>query len=196
MVVRKKVRWLIGVSGILCTGLFLGLISACEQPSSPAQGDKMKAVAPGSVPVAPKIGYRPPSFTLQNLEGKTVDLESFRGKVIFINFWATWCVPCRAEMPLMEKLYQDLKDKDFVMLAVSEDLEGKSVVEPYVKEFKLTFPVLLDPDLAINSLYGIRAIPETFLIDKTGIITHKIPGARDWTQKEMRELIAKLLLLK
>jgi peroxiredoxin len=176
-------------------GLFLGLINACEQSSSPAQGDKLKA-AKGSAQVAPKIGYRPPNFTLQNLEGKTVDLESFRGKVIFINFWATWCIPCRAEMPALEKLYQDFKDKDFVMLAVSEDLEGKSVVEPFVQELKITFPILLDSDLAVNSLYGIRAIPETFLIDKTGLITHKIPGARDWTQKDMRELVEKLVLFK
>jgi peroxiredoxin len=194
MVVWKKIKWSIGISRIFSTVLFLGLISACGQSSS-SPSVKVNAAAE-SPQVAPKIGYRPPNFALQNLEGKTVDLDSFRGKVIFINFWATWCIPCRAEMPLMEKLYQDFKDKDFVMLAVSEDLEGKSVVDPFVKEFKLTFPILLDPDLAVNSLYGIRAIPETFLIDKTGLITHKIPGARDWSQKEMRELVTKLLSLK
>jgi len=191
MVVPKKVRWYICIPGILFAGILLGLIGACEQSSSPAL-DK----ASGSAQVAPKIGYRPPNFSLRNLEGGTVELDSFRGKVIFINFWATWCIPCRAEMPLMEKLYQELKDKDFVMLAVSEDLDGKSIVEPFVKEYKLNFPILLDPDLAVQTLYGVRAIPETFLIDKTGIITHKIPGARDWSQKEMHDLVLKLIQLK
>jgi peroxiredoxin len=192
MIVRKNAKWLTGVPGILLMGLSLGLIVACGQSSSPAV-DKTSA---GTVQVAPKIGYRPPNFTLQDLEGKTVELDSFRGKVIFINFWATWCIPCRAEMPLMEKMYQEFKNKDFVMLAVAEDLDGRSVVEPFVKEYKLTFPILLDPTLDVQTLYGIRAIPETFLIDKSGIITHKIPGARDWSQKEMRALVEKLILLK
>jgi peroxiredoxin len=194
MIVRKKVKWSVAIFGIFWMGFFLGLVSACGQSGSPVSVDKKAAAE--SAQVAPRIGYRPPNFALKDLEGRTIDLESFRGKVIFINFWATWCVPCRAEMPLMEKLYQEFKDKDFVMLAVSEDLEGKSVVEPFVKELKFTFPVLLDQDLAVMTLYGIRAIPETFLIDRTGLITHKIPGARDWSQKEMKELVAKLLLHK
>lgn len=180
---------------MLGMGLFLGLI-ACGQTSSPATADKVKAGAGSTEEVAPRLGYRPPNFTLQDLQGRTVELGSFRGKVIFINFWATWCVPCRAEMPAMERLYQDFKDKDFVMLAISEDLEGRSVVVPFVEEFKFTFPILLDPDLIINDRYGVKGIPTTFLIDKTGTITHKMLGARDWTQKESRDTVRKLVLAK
>lgn len=194
-VVRKKVRWLIAISRMLGMGLFLGLI-ACGQTGSPAAADKVKAGAGSTEEVAARIGYRPPNFTLQDLQGRTVELGSFRGKVIFINFWATWCAPCRAEMPAMERLYQDLKDKDFIMLAISQDLEGKAVVEPFVKEFKFTFPILLDPDLRLNDQYELRGIPTTLLIDKTGTITHKMLGARDWNQKISRDLISKLLQAK
>src|SRR6266446_2522928 len=109
------------ISRMLVMGLFFGLIIACGQGSSPASADKVKAGAGSTGEVAPRIGYRPPNFTVQDLQGRTVELESFRGKVIFINFWATWCIPCRAEMPAMERLYQDFKDKDFVILAVSQD---------------------------------------------------------------------------
>ena len=181
---------------MLGIGLFLVLIIACGQASSPASADKVKAGAESKVEMAPRIGYRPPNFTLKDLQGKTVELENFRGKVIFINFWATWCVPCRAEMPAIEELYQQFKDKDFVVLAVSEDLAGMSIVAPFVEELKLTFPILLDPDLSIQDRYGIRALPSTFLIDKTGIITHKMLGARDWTQKQTLELVRKLVLAK
>lgn len=173
---------------------FLDLIIACGQSSSPATADKAKAGTGSTEEAAPRIGYRPPNFTLQDLRGRRIELGSFRGKVIFINFWATWCVPCRAEMPAMERLYQDFKDKDFVMLAISEDLEGRSIVETFVEEFKFTFPILLDSDLIINDRYGVRGIPTTFLIDKTGTITHKMLGARDWNQKESRELVRKLVL--
>ena len=145
---------------------------------------------------APRVGYRPPNFTLKDLQGKTVELGSFQGKVIFINFWATWCVPCRAEMPAMERLYQDFKGKDFVMLAISEDLEGREAVEPFEKKFKFTFPILLDQDLILYEQYGIRGIPITFLIDKTGTIAHKMLGARDWNQTESREMLSKLIQAK
>jgi len=180
---------------MLGMSLLLGLI-VYRQSSSPATADKVKAEAGSTEEVAPRIGNRPPNFTLQDLQGRTVELGSFSGKVIFINFWATWCAPCRAEMPAMERLYQDFKDKDFIMLAISEDLEGKPVVKPFVEEFKFTFPILLDPDLAINDRYEVRGIPTTFLIDKKGAITHKMLGARDWNQKEARELVRKLVQAK
>jgi peroxiredoxin len=191
----KKVRRLLALSLILGMALLPSLI-ACGQPGNSTTVEKAK-VGPGSMAgVAPRVGYKPPNFTLKDLQGKAVELGSFHGKVVFINFWATWCDPCRAEMPAMERLYQDFKDKDFVMLAISEDLEGKSAVEPFVKEFKFTFPILLDQDLVINEQYEVRGIPTTFLIDKTGTIAHKMLGARDWNRKESRKLISKLLQAK
>ena len=191
-VVFKRVRRLLAVCLILGIVLLTGLI-ACGQPSNQTTAEKVK-VGPGSMSGAPpRVGYQPPNFTLKDLQGKNVELGSFHGKVIFINFWATWCVPCRAEMPAMERLYQDFKGKDFVMLAISEDMEGKEAVEPFVKEFKFTFPILLDQDLILYEQYGIRGIPITFLIDKTGTIAHKMLGARDWNQQESREILSKLL---
>ena len=177
---------------MLGMSLHLGL-TACGQSSSSATADKVKAGAGSTEEVAARIGYRPPNFTLQDLQGRTVELGSFRGKVVFINFWATWCEPCRAEMPAMEKLYQDFKDRDFVMLAISGDLGGKEDVKPFLEEFKFTFPILLDPDLKIHDLYGVRGIPTTFLIDKKGTVAQKMLGARDWNQKEARDLINKLI---
>jgi thiol-disulfide isomerase/thioredoxin len=91
-------------------------------------------------------------MALPNLQGKTVRLTDLREKVVLINFWATWCDPCRAEMPSMHALYQDYRDKGFEILAISIDVQGKDVVAPFVDAYGLTFPILLDPDLPTSTL--------------------------------------------
>jgi thiol-disulfide isomerase/thioredoxin len=94
----------------------------------------------------------PLDMALPNLQGKTVRLTDLREKVVLINFWATWCDPCRAEMPSMHALYQDYRDKGFEILAISIDVQGKDVVAPFVDAYGLTFPILLDPDLPTSTL--------------------------------------------
>ena len=130
----------------------------------------------------PRLGKGVPAlnFTFPGLDGKKVSLADYKGKVVLLNIWATWCAPCVAEMPSMEKLYQELKDEDFELLAVSVDESGVEVVTPFMKKHKLSFPVLLDTQGDIKSLYQLTGIPESFIMDKDGIIVEKVIGPRDW----------------
>jgi peroxiredoxin len=139
--------------------------------------------------------FTAPSFTLKDLNGEEVKLEDHRGKIVFLNFWATWCPPCRDEMPSMEKLYTEFKDRDFTMLAV--DLrEGTKKVRAFKERFKLNFPILLDYDGRVGLRYGVRSIPTTYLIDREGYVIGGALGARDWASKEAFELINQLLITK
>jgi len=139
--------------------------------------------------------FTAPSFTLKDLNGEEVKLEDHRGKIVFLNFWATWCPPCRDEMPSMEKLYTEFKDRDFTMLAV--DLrEGTKKVRAFKERFKLNFPILLDYDGRVGLRYGVRSIPTTYLIDREGYVIGGALGARDWASKEVFELINQLLITK
>jgi len=113
-----------------------------------------------------------------------VSLSDYKGKVVFLNIWATWCPPCREEMPSMEKLYQKLKGEDFEILAVSIDVLGARAVAPFMKEYKLSFPALLDPEGTVQRLYGTTAIPESFIIAKDGVIVSKVTGAKDWASPD------------
>lgn len=131
-------------------------------------------------------------FTLEDLKRSAVSLRDFEGKVIFLNFWATWCPPCRIEMPAMEKLWQKFKDEDFVILAV--DLrEAREKVSSFIKENGYTFPVLLDSRGAVANIYGITAIPTTYLLDPRGRIVGKALGARHWASDDAFKLIEHLL---
>jgi peroxiredoxin len=136
------------------------------------------------VDFGPKVGAAAPDFGLLSLRGDTVKLSDYRGKAVFLNIWATWCPPCRKEMPAMGSLYQRLKGREFEMLAVSIDREGEKVIRPFVAKYGLTFPVLLDPDSKTYRLYGLTGIPETFLIDKNGVILYRIIGPENWMGKE------------
>jgi len=124
-------------------------------------------------------------FTLEDLDGKKVSLKSLKGKVIFLNFWATHCGPCKIEMPFMEKLYQKMKGKDFIILALSldrkESLEKEKIrVKEFVTNYKLTFPILFDYTGTVSNLYRVYEIPVTYIINKKGNTLGKIIGAHDW----------------
>ena len=121
-----------------------------------------------------------PNFTLKNLEGKEVSLNEFRGKYVLLNFWATWCGPCKIEMPSLETLYQRFKNKNFEMLAISNDMYGATVVKAFVKANKINFPVLLDQQLKASNKFGVISLPSTFMIDPKGKIIGAILGAENW----------------
>lgn len=123
-------------------------------------------------------------FTLKNLDGKEVSLEQFRGKYLLINFWATWCGPCKIEMPSLEALYRRFKSDKFDILGISNDMFGERVVRPYVKASKLTFPMLLDQRMTVSRQYGIVSLPTTVLIDPHGEIIGVLQGAEDWSDPE------------
>ncbi len=126
-------------------------------------------------------GSPAPNFSLPGLDGRTVSLKDYRGKVVFVNVWATWCPSCRDEMPAMEKLYQELKGEAFEILAVSVDASGAKAVAPFMRARKLSFPALLDPEGTIGKPYGVTGVPESFIINKEGIIERIVIGPIDWT---------------
>ena len=105
-------------------------------------------------------------FTLKDLNQETWTLKDLRGKVVLVNFWATWCPPCRKEMPDLEKLYKQFKDQDLIILAISD--ESASKVNPFVAEQKVTYPILLDPGRKVNMLFRVEGIPKTFVYDRSG----------------------------
>ena len=128
----------------------------------------------------PKPGIQAPNFTFPDLKGERISLTDYKGKVVLLNIWATWCPPCVEEMPSMEKLYGEFKDEDFEILAVSIDTSGARIVAPFMKKHGLSFPILLDPDGAVTDLYGTIGIPESFILDKEGLIIKKVIGPVDW----------------
>jgi peroxiredoxin len=135
---------------------------------------------PQTAPPPSKMEGKPaPPFSLPTLDGKTMTLADYRGKVVLLNFWASWCAPCREEMPSMQKLYEHFADRDFVMLTVSLD-EERAAVDSFIRELGLTFPVALDPKNDVGSRYGLTGVPETFLIGKTGVVLHHVVGPGDW----------------
>ncbi|MCI0483816.1 MAG: TlpA family protein disulfide reductase [candidate division NC10 bacterium] len=143
--------------------------------------------------IRPEQGYLAPDFVLPRLDGQTVRLSDLRGKAVLLNFWATWCSPCRQEMPTIEKVYQDSKSRGLEVLAVSLDAGSKSVVKSFMQELNLEFPVLLDPEMEVLRVYRMVGIPASFLIDKQGIIRHREVGYRDWTDPESRRLLEGIL---
>ncbi|MGH7913381.1 MAG: TlpA disulfide reductase family protein [Candidatus Binataceae bacterium] len=139
-------------------------------------------------------GEKAAAFKLTDLHGDSVSMAGLRGKVVFLNIWATWCAPCREEMPSMEKLYEGLHDnKGFVMLAVSQDTSSRQKVADYVKKHGYHFDVLLDPKNAVAEAYNISGVPETFIIDRKGRIVAHHSGAFDWSQPAIRDALEELL---
>ena len=115
------------------------------------------------------IGQQAPDFSIKDVNGKTIKLSDFRGKAVFLNFWATWCIPCLEEMPEMEIVYRKLKDRKFEMIAVSVDNDW-DVVKEFYQRHKLTLPSFLDPGHQVANAYKVYKFPETFLIDANGYV--------------------------
>ena len=127
-------------------------------------------------------------FTLKTPEGRAFRLSEQRGKVVFINFWATWCPPCKEEMPAMERLYQRTRKDGLVMLAVSVDADPK-VVTPFLKEQRFTFTVGLDPKMELANTYGVRALPASFIVDREGHLAALAIGPRAWDNAASQALV-------
>ncbi len=129
-----------------------------------------------SVRSGPQVGLKAPVFELKDLNGQTISLEDFRGKAVLLNFWATWCGPCRGEMPYLEEIYQEWSNKKLVLLAVNIG-ESSSQAKGYLQNNNLSLPVLLDTREVVAQQYNITAIPTTFFVDKDGIIQDKVVGS-------------------
>jgi peroxiredoxin len=133
-----------------------------------------------------------PDFTLEDISGKRVRLRDFKGKAVFLNFWATWCVPCRHEMPLMQKLHEEFKDRGLEVVAVNFR-EDKPAVEKFFAEIGLTFTSLLDSDGAVSEQYGAWSLPLSYFINRRGGFVGKAIGERNWNSPEAKAFFTELL---
>lgn len=144
--------------------------------------------------VRPDTGHLAPDFALRTLEGNTVRLSEYRGqKVVLINFWATWCPPCQLEMPTMQQIYSEYKGRGFEILAVNIEPDAKQEIRDFIKELRLTFPIVLDPDMKVSRKYRLIGLPVSVLIDRQGIIRAKDVGYHDWANKASRTRVESLL---
>jgi peroxiredoxin len=140
------------------------------------------------------IGLKAPDFQLKDLEGKTVSLASLQNKVVLLEFWATWCPPCKTSVPELNELHKRYRDKDFVLLAISVD-EGRNVkrkLTEFVEKYGVTYKIVISDDLTSN-LYGVTSIPVMFLLDKQHVITKKFTGYSIGMIEELSKQIDKLL---
>jgi peroxiredoxin len=133
-----------------------------------------------------------PAFELLDLSGKKIQLKDFRGKLVFLNFFATWCGPCREEMSGMERLYLSYHDKGLIILAINMQ-ESAKTVRPFVQRLKLSFPAVLDTKGSVSREYGIRALPVSFLVGRDGNIRWRAMGGREWDTPQMREYFAQVV---
>lgn len=157
---------------VLCCGLLPGVLSAKE--------------------LKPWGGGRTPPLQLSDLDGKSHDLAALRGKVVLVNYWATWCEPCRDEMPSLGRLQKKLDPKRFVVLAVNVD-EPESRIRKFLEQTPLGFPVLLDPERKAGKAWNVRVLPASFVIDRDGRIRYTAVGELDWDAEAVSARIAALL---
>jgi thiol-disulfide isomerase/thioredoxin len=171
------------IAGILLIGMFLGLRQLVSTPKNPAMS---------LIPLHLRKPF-PIDFSLPDLQGKSIRLTSLHGKVILLNFWATWCYPCRTELPSMNAVFKHYQSESFLVLAVASDSQGKEIVSPFVNLFGLTFPILLDPQDIVGRRLQIPGIPTSYVLDKQGRTAGTEVGARNWNSPLMHRLIDRLL---
>ncbi len=192
--IDQNIRWVpfgaLALALLVASG-FWKIEKNRENPIQPLQvQDSRIAKKPGAqIKLEGKLA---PAFSLPTYDGKTMTLSDYRGKIVFLNIWATWCPPCREEMPSMQRLHEHFIDNDFAMLTISID-EKTADIEPFMKELGLTFPVAIDPKQVVVSQYGITGVPETYLIDKNGIVIHHLVGPGEWDTPEIFSALEQLI---
>jgi peroxiredoxin len=163
----------------------LGLLSVGK--AADAREHLLEAMGMAKVP--PKAA---PDFTLPSTDGRQVSLQQYRGKVVFLNFWATWCIPCREEMPALERLHQTYQAQDLAIISI--DLkESADQVKAFLQKHNLSFPSLLDQNGSVFRDYLVVGMPTTYLIGRDGTILARGVGGRDWTRAEALQLIQELI---
>jgi cytochrome c biogenesis protein CcmG, thiol:disulfide interchange protein DsbE len=176
----KRRVWL---TGILLLGLVWIGVSA----------DKLGASTNGLIP-APQKGFLAPDFTLESMGGETVRLSDLRGQAVIVNLWASWCGPCRLEMPAFKKVHEEYKERGLLILAVnSTSKDMPSAVKEFVAEYQLPFTILMDYDGTVARLYKLSALPTTFFIGRDGVITKVVVGgplAESTLRAEIESLLA------
>ncbi len=138
----------------------------------------------------PVIGTPAAEFSLSDLNGRTQNLSQYRGKVVLVNFWATWCKPCTTEMPAMQATYDRMRDRGFVVLAVNE-LEDDEKVREHIRQYGHTFPVLMDRDNQVANMYGVFGLPVSVFIDEKGIVQEYIKGGL-LTEEKIHQVVERI----
>lgn len=165
MIVFTRNQWNMLLVGVL----FAGTIFIAATRVGPPQNTVAPAPATADSRPAPLPDRPAPNFTLLRLDGTAVTLSEIKGQVALINVWATWCPPCRAEMPTIETTYEQYRDQGFTVLAVNLQEDPRAVAS-FMREYKLTFPALLDLDGAVSRTYQVSSLPSSFFVDRKGII--------------------------
>ena len=137
-------------------------------------------------------GLVAPSFTGRTVEGDTASLDALRGRVVILNFWASWCEPCRPEMPQFDALHRELQSEGLTVLGLNAG-EEEDAVRRFARELGLRFPLVLDPDGAIRSAYGVVGLPTTFVLDREGRVAARAIGPLDWAQPDVLEVLRAVL---
>lgn len=164
-----------------------------ETRAAPDDHDAATALAKLIPNASPHVGEMAQDFKLPDSDGKQVSLSDYRGKVVLLNFWATWCGICQGEMASLESLYREFNDRQEVeFLTVSIDEEGWSKVTPFIKSGGYDFPVLSDPESRISTAYQIHGIPTTFIISRDGRILWSCSGGIDWTDANLKSALTEL----
>ena len=185
----RRVRILAWIAVFATLPFFIYFLTARFQAKTPpAARDALKRLALER----PSKSLAAPDFTLESLSGKRMGLKDFRGKVVFLNFWATWCVPCRDEMPLMEALHREFKNQGLAVVAVNFR-EDKEAVRRFFDELGLSFDAMLDVDGEVSEQYGAFSLPLTYLIDRDGRFVGKAVGIRPWDGADAKGFIRELL---
>ena len=164
------------IKSLIITTLFMTmLVTGCGQNSQVAA-----------------VGKPAPDFTLVDTKGQTWKLSDLKGQVVFVNFWATWCPPCREEMPSMQRLYSSLPTNKFKMLAILNN-DDPALADNLAAKFGVTFPILVDPKGLTAKAYGLTGVPETFIVDKKGVLQEKFLGAVQWDAPTASQMLMKYM---
>jgi peroxiredoxin len=172
-------------------GILLGFL-ACAA-AVPVSAEEPAHAPAGFRITLPKRRVEAPALRLPGLDGRPVTLDSYRGKVVLLHFWATFCVPCRDEMPALDDLWQQYGNDGLVVLGIAADRGSIGVVRDFVTEFGLGFPVLHDKSGSVRNRYEVTGLPTTYLIGRDGRISGRATGTRDWNSPQAREYIESLL---
>lgn len=157
----------------------------------PGEAENQALKALGGLEV--KEAIEAPDFTIQTPDGKALHLKDYQGKAILLNFWATWCGPCAKELPKMAKLYEQYKEKGFVLIGVSLDFGGPEVVKAFLEEHQLNFPVGIDTEKEATKAYGVRGLPTSYFINPQGKVVGWLIGERDLESENAHNLIKSLV---
>jgi peroxiredoxin len=187
------------LKNIFCLLLVMILIAGgCKKnKTEPTQQTEVESEITPTQPIADSTpsttGGKPaPAFTLQDLNGKSISLSDFRGKVVILDFWATWCPPCVREIPHFIELYEQYKDRGFAMVGISLDHAGISTVKSFVRKYRVNYPILMADGQVGNAYGGIPSIPTTFVIDSAGNIRKKYVAYHDKAvfEADLKKLLA------